>query len=132
MQTSSESIAERLEENRIKCVYRVFFVFFAFYPLLSKSIFRMMLGCKILGPDEQWHNDDLSVDCNSTRHSAFVFISVFFMFVYAIGIPVTFFLLLRQDEKRRSYRDCGACHPMGIQIRDDDDGNTRQDRKPRY
>ena len=53
MQTSSESIAERLEENRIKCVYRVFFVFFAFYPLLSKSIFRMMLGCKILGPDEQ-------------------------------------------------------------------------------
>jgi hypothetical protein len=96
----AEALVAQLTENRNKFAYRVFFVVFLLYPLLSKTVFHMFL-CQTLGPGKRWHIDDLSVDCDSDVHVAFVLVAAVCIVVYPVGIPLTFFVLLRRDERRR-------------------------------
>jgi hypothetical protein len=58
---SSEEIAKQLAQNQNSFAYRVFFIIFLIYPLLSKTVFHIFL-CQTLGPGERWHIDDFSVD----------------------------------------------------------------------
>lgn len=125
-----EAVAEARSQARGKTWYRVFFVFFLLFPLLSKTVFHMFL-CQALGPSENWHSDDLSVDCDVALHVVFEVVATVFIFVsrhpflcrlllqnsncsfskldqlglrpqvYPVGIPLMFFTLLRRDERRR-------------------------------
>jgi hypothetical protein len=97
---SGDALAEQLAVNRNKFAYRVFFVVFLCYPLLCKTVFHMFL-CQTLGLDDRWHVDDFSIDCDSPMHITFTAIATVFIFVYPVGIPLTFVVLLRKDERKR-------------------------------
>ena len=58
---SPDVVAAQQDENRKNFAYRVTFVVFLLYPLLSKTIFTMFI-CQTFGPGERWHMDDFSVD----------------------------------------------------------------------
>ena len=69
----AELAAERRAENKANAAYRTFFVIFLLYPLLSRTAFHMTpTSCQTLGADEQWHMDDMSIDCGSGTHVAFM------------------------------------------------------------
>jgi hypothetical protein len=93
----------RIAENKANSEYRMFFVIFLLYPLLSRTAFHIY-SCQTLGVDEQWHMDDMTIDCASRTHSAFMVIGVICIVAYPIGIPLTFFFLLRQD-----HHSCSLC-----------------------
>jgi hypothetical protein len=69
-------------------------------PLLSRTSFHMF-SCQRLGIDEGWHPDDYNVDCDGSTHTGFRIAAALGVLVYPIGIPVSFFLLLRHDQKQR-------------------------------
>jgi hypothetical protein len=98
-----ELVKQRKTENKANSEYRMFFVIFMLYPLLSRTAFHIY-SCQTLGKDEQWHMDDMAVDCAGGMHSAFMLIGLICIVVYPIGIPLTFFFLLRRD-----YHSCSLC-----------------------
>jgi hypothetical protein len=87
--------ATRRAENKAKSNYRMFFVIFLLYPLLSRTAFHMMpTACWALGPGESWHMDDLSIDCASDAHLGFMAFGLACIVIYPIGIPLSFLVLL--------------------------------------
>jgi hypothetical protein len=88
-------------KNRENAYYRMYFVIFLLYPLLSRTIFHMF-QCQTLHDHEAWHVDDFDVDCNSGEYTAFYAIAMVFVFIYPIGIPVGLFILLWRDEQRQA------------------------------
>jgi hypothetical protein len=95
------------DENRTTAAYRTYFIIFLFYPLLSRTVFRMF-ACQELHHDkstlvtESWHVDDYSIDCNGPTHGIYKVVAGVFIFIYPIGIPLVFLLLLWKDKKRRT------------------------------
>jgi NADH:ubiquinone oxidoreductase subunit 3 (subunit A) len=109
---SPELIADRKAENHAKSAYRTFFVIFLLYPLLSRTAFHMMPNsCQVLDEAEIWHMDDLSIDCSSKMHVAFMIFGGVCIIAYPIGIPLIFLLLLWKDERKRQ-----ATHPYEVGV----------------
>ena len=61
-----------------------------------------MFSCHSLAIGEGWHPDDYNIDCDSDTHTGFVILAALGVIVYPIGIPVSFFYLLRRDEMARA------------------------------
>ena len=54
-----------------------------------------------MGPQERWHRDDFSVDCDSGKHTFVAVLAVVGIAVYPVGVPVAFWYLLWRDEQQR-------------------------------
>ena len=54
-----------------------------------------------MGPQERWHRDDFSVDCDSGKHTFVAVLAVVGIAVYPVGVPVVFWYLLWRDEQQR-------------------------------
>eukprot|EP01051_Picozoa_sp_SAG22_P006365 SAG22_NODE_413_length_10849_cov_6.078977_7_plen_1231_part_00 len=94
----AELVAKRKEDNKATAAYRTFFLIFLLYPLLSRTTFHMTpTSCQTLGDGEQWHMGDMSIDCASGTHVAFMALGLVCIIIYPIGIPLVFFFLLRRD-----------------------------------
>jgi hypothetical protein len=111
---------EQEATNRSSAAYRSFFVIFLcvatgsfcckvelkillrrrLYPLLSRTTFSIF-RCQTLAVGERWHEDDFSIDCDSSTHTAIVIVDIFCILVYPVGIPVIFMGLLWRDEQSR-------------------------------
>ena len=61
-----------------------------------------MFNCQTLGPEERWHRDDFSVDCNSGKHTFVSVLAIVGIVVYPVGVPVVFWYLLWRDEQQRT------------------------------
>ena len=70
-------------------------------PLLSRTTFHMF-SCQSLAVGEGWHPDDYSIDCDSDSHTGFLVMAALGVAIYPIGIPVSFFFLLRRDQTARA------------------------------
>jgi hypothetical protein len=93
-----ELVTQRRAANKAKASYRMFFVFFLLYPLLSRTAFHMTpTACWTIGPDENRHMDDMSIDCASRVHVGFMVAAFIFIVVYPIGIPLAFLVFLLRD-----------------------------------
>ena len=67
-QAAADLVARRKADNKAKQDYRVFFMFFLLYPLLSRTVFHIF-SCQRVSDSERWHLDDASIDCNSSSHA---------------------------------------------------------------
>lgn len=100
---ASELVAnKRKAANSSRQSYHTFFTFFLLYPLLSRTVFHVFSCQQLVEGEsgESWHIDDFTVDCNSSTHVFVEIVAAVFMFIYPIGIPLTFFVLLWRDEKQ--------------------------------
>ena len=105
MGADSVALYVRIQANRD---YRMFFVIFLLYPLLSRTAFHLY-ACQSLGEGEQWHKDDMAIDCTSGVHSLFMVIGFVCIVIYPIGIPLVFLFLLWRNENDK------AVHPDGTE-----------------
>eukprot|EP01052_Picozoa_sp_SAG31_P005638 SAG31_NODE_250_length_19098_cov_4.337123_8_plen_1277_part_00 len=71
----------------------IFFFLFLVYPTLVISVFHM-LSCRKLDDGQYVHNYDYSVDCTSNEYLWFEASAVIMVFVYPLGIPLFFGLLM--------------------------------------
>jgi len=71
-----------------------------------------MFGCHTLATSQQsieaWHPDDYSIDCHGPTHSTFKIAAAACMVLYPFGIPLTFFALLKRDQRTRAESDTGS------------------------
>jgi len=86
--------------NRAAAAYQSLVIIFLLYPLLSRTAFSIF-NCQTLGPEERWHRDDFSVDCNSSKHTFVAVLAIVGIAVYPVGVPVVFLYLLWRDEQQR-------------------------------
>lgn len=69
-----------------------------------------------MGPQERWHRDDFSVDCDSGKHTFVAVLAVVGIAVYPVGVPVVFWYLLWRDEQR--------CKPVEVRAAATDKGDS--------
>jgi hypothetical protein len=71
---------------------------FLVYPGVSSKILRTF-NCEEFDDGSRALQSDATVDCNSQRYQQYLGYAVFMFLIYVVGIPVTFFVLLKRKRK---------------------------------
>ena len=77
----------------------LFVILFLIYPSTSAAIFSTF-QCEPLDDGTSWLRADLSIDCQSGTHGFFMGYAVLMVFVYPIGTPILYYVLLRRHKPR--------------------------------
>jgi hypothetical protein len=110
---------EQAATNHARAAYRSFFVIFLLYPLLSRTTFSIF-RCQTLATGERWHEEDFSIDCDSTAHTVIVVVDMFCILIYPVGIPVVFLVLLWRDERSRNLKAPETVEQAAITTNEDE------------
>ncbi len=92
----------------------LFLCFFCFAPV-SKLIFQMLNTCKEVAPEGgRFLLVDLSIRCGTSEYTKWVGFATISMFVYTVGIPLLFFIILYSNQRKLLLQTPGCQKKYGF------------------
>ena len=91
--TEGEESSQRPEDDASEggLLNQLFIVMFFLYPFLCTHVFHLLpMSCLTLETDdgrEQWHQYDLSINCDDPEYKTYVIMAAVAVVVYPIGVP---------------------------------------------
>lgn len=70
------------------CITAFVYVFFLFYTMLTKQIFESF-NCQYIGQDTYLLASDTTIECYKGKHIPIMLVSVLFLALYTLGLPVS-------------------------------------------
>jgi hypothetical protein len=92
-----------------------FVMIFLLYPTVSRRAFQVF-DCHDLDRGESWLKADYAIDCNDL--GSMQLLGLFFVVVYALGVPCVFFALLRSKAELIQADDADTKERFGFLIDD--------------
>eukprot|EP01045_Picozoa_sp_COSAG04_P005276 COSAG04_NODE_242_length_19007_cov_3.089433_8_plen_1575_part_00 len=81
-----------LHALKVKLKQNLFVGIFLVYPTVTTTLFRVP-QCEEFG-EESFHEDDYTIDCNTTKFALTIAFAAFVILLIPIGVPVVFTLLM--------------------------------------